>query len=283
MSKNAVLVLGTNGQLGRALQLQFANARFFDRAQCDLTSEASLEALPWGTFNVLINAAAYTAVDQAETTEGASLAQLINADAPATLARLSQQHDVTLVHISSDYVFDGTQATPYSEADVPSPLGIYGKTKLQGDLAVQKMNKHYILRTSWVIGDGSNFVKTMATLASKGIEPSVVNDQIGRLTFTTDLAVAIRHLLESHAPFGTYNVTNEGPATHWANIAREVFSLAGFDPRSVTVVSTEDYFSGKEGIAPRPLNSVLDLTKIEATGFTPEDWRVRLQEYVSTL
>jgi dTDP-4-dehydrorhamnose 3,5-epimerase len=121
----------------------------------------------------------------------------------------------------------------------------------------------------------------MASLAERGIAPSVVNDQIGRLTFTQDLAATIKHLLETQAPFGTYNLSNEGPATSWADLAARVYELTGHDPESVTGVTTEQYFAGKEGIAPRPLNSMLDLTKIEEAGFMPPSWENRLAEYLA--
>ena len=124
------------------------------------------------------------------------------------------------MHISSDYVFDGTATRPYREDDPVAPLGVYGQTKAAGDQIVATVPRHYIVRTSWVIGDGRNFVRTMLSLAARGIDPSVVNDQYGRLTFTSELARAIRHLIETRAPYGTYNVTGSGSVTSWADIAR---------------------------------------------------------------
>jgi dTDP-4-dehydrorhamnose 3,5-epimerase len=139
--------------------------------------------------------------------------------------------------------------------------------------------RHYIVRTSWVIGEGNNFVRTMASLAGRGIEPSVVNDQIGRLSFTLDIAAGIRHLLESQADYGTYNLSNDGDGQSWADIAGDVYELVG-EPRSaVTGVSTEEYFKGKD-VAPRPLHSILDLTKIKESGFAPRPARLALEEYV---
>jgi dTDP-4-dehydrorhamnose 3,5-epimerase len=137
-----------------------------------------------------------------------------------------------------------------------------------------------VVRTSWVIGEGSNFVRTMASLAGRGIAPSVVNDQIGRLSFTEDIAAAIQHLITKAAPFGTYNLSNEGAAQSWAGIAADVYELTGASREAVTGVSTEDYFRGKS-VSPRPANSVLDLTKIEATGFVPATAAERLQEYLT--
>ena len=275
-----VLVLGANGQLGRALRDVFPHAHFMARQDCDLADLSAVQNLDLSEVDVLINAAAFTAVDAAESAEGSALARQINTEAVSILASKAMESGAVLVHFSTDYVFDGTSSKPYTELDEFAPLGVYAQTKAGGDLAVSDLPRHYILRTSWVIGDGNNFVRTMASLAERGIEPSVVDDQIGRLTFTQDLAQAIQHLLQTQAPFGTYNFSNEGPASSWADIARQVYTLTGHNPESVTGVSTEDYFLGKSGIAPRPLWSMLDLSKIEATGFTPPSWEVRLREYL---
>ncbi|WP_152659497.1 SDR family oxidoreductase, partial [Demequina salsinemoris] len=142
--------------------------------------------------------------------------------------------------------------------------------------------RHYILRTSWVIGEGNNFVRTMASLAERGIAPKVVDDQVGRLTFTTDLARAIRHLVESGAPYGTYNVTGSGEPASWADVAKAVYAAVGSDPADVTPVTTEEYFAGSDKvIAPRPAFSTLDLSEIQAAGFVPRDWRESLPAYLS--
>ena len=186
-----------------------------------------------------------------------------------------------MVHISTEYVFDGTQDV-HVEDEAPSPLGAYGQSKAGGDAAVASTPKHYIVRTSWVVGDGKNFLKTMASLADQGTSPSVVSDQVGRLTFTSDLARGIIHLLTTGAEFGTYNLSGEGPVMSWAQVAKRVFELCGRDPEDVTPVTTQEYFAGRE-VAPRPLSSVLDLTKIKATGFTPEDSSQRIDAYVASL
>jgi dTDP-4-dehydrorhamnose reductase len=276
-----VLVLGANGQLGRALRHVFPHATFMGRSECDLASEESILALRMSDFDVVINAAAFTAVDAAENIKGEAAAFAINTRAVELLAKQAKQTGTVLVHVSTDYVFDGTKTTPYLETDSFNPLGNYAKSKAGGDIAVSATPQHYILRTSWVIGEGNNFVRTMASLAERGIAPSVVNDQIGRLTFTPDLAHAIKHLLATQAPFGTYNLSNDGPATSWADIAVRVYELTGHDPKSVTGVTTEQYFAGKEGIAPRPLNSMLDLSKIKAACFSPPSWETRLAEYLA--
>jgi dTDP-4-dehydrorhamnose 3,5-epimerase len=280
-----ILVLGAGGQLGRALQSQFgaaAHVHYATRNDLDLTSDGLIDALRWRDYDAVINASAYTAVDAAETPEGRSEAWAVNAASVGRLASIASIFGITLVHVSSDYVFDGTLDRPYREDDRFSPLGVYGQTKAAGDIAAATAPRHFILRTSWVIGEGKNFVRTMAALASKGVAPRVVNDQFGRLTFTEDLARAIAHLLSSDATYGTYNVTGAGATTTWADIARTVYELVGADPGAVTGVSTEQYFESATGpVAPRPRNSVLDLSKIAATGFHPHAVETSLRAYLS--
>ena len=281
MKPKKTLVLGANGQLGLSLRKLMPEADFVTRLEFDVTDEAAYKNFPWKQYSTVINASAYTAVDEAETAEGRATAWKTNVTAIGWLARACTEHRLTLVHVSSDYVFDGTSSSPYVEDEAFSPLGVYGQTKAASDAIVAIVPQYYILRTSWVIGEGNNFVRTMASLAERGIKPSVVNDQIGRLTFTQDLAAGIQHLLSTKPAFGTYNLSNEGPASSWAEIASQVYELTGHNPADVTEVSTAEYFDGKQGIAPRPLWSMLDLSKIEATGFIPESWEVRLREYMA--
>lgn len=281
-----VLVTGANGQLGRELMRQLPQAGYqttgVDLPEVDISDAKAMDAFDWSCFDIIINAAAWTNVDGAETPEGRPLAWRANAMGPANLAKAASAHDLTLVHISSEYTFDGS-CGPHSEDEAPSPLGVYGQSKAGGDAAVVATPKHYLVRTSWVVGDGKNFIKTMLSLAEKGIRPSVVADQIGRLTFTTDLAAGILHLLETKPEYGTYNLSGEGVSVSWAEIAKRVYELAGHDPAEVTPVTTQQYFSGKEGIAPRPLDSRLSLGRIEATGFTPQDSMKVLDTYVRSL
>ena len=279
------LVLGADGQVGRALRAEFgdhAHIEYANRSDLDLTSPSLRDARRWRDYGTIINAAAYTAVDAAETAEGRSAAWAVNAAAPASLARIAAANAITLVHISSDYVFDGTAETPYVETAPLTPLGVYGQSKAAGDLAATTAPRHYVIRTSWVIGDGANFVRTMASLAARGIDPTVVDDQHGRLTFADDIARGIHHLLETDAPFGIYNLTSGGPVRTWAQIAREVYRLGGHDPARVTPVSTDDYFaSATAPIAPRPRHSALDLEKITAAGFTPRGGDETLATYLA--
>ncbi|MFT8396450.1 dTDP-4-dehydrorhamnose reductase [Propionibacterium sp.] len=280
--KQRVLVTGSNGQLGRELMKQLPAAGFevtgAGHVDLDITDAAAVQAFDWSGINIIVNAGAWTDVDGAETDEGRKKAWACNAVGPANLARVANQYGLTLVHISTDYVFDGTQS-PHSEDEALSPLGVYGQSKAAGDMAVTSATRHYLVRTSWVIGDGNNFVRTMAGLAARGISPKVVNDQIGRLTFTEDLAAGIIHLLSTKPDYGTYNLTNEGEAMSWADVAKLVFTGTGHDATQVTGISSAEYFAGKVA-APRPLNSCLDLTKLEATGWLPKPTIQRLHQYL---
>ena len=276
MDDRSIFIVGAKGQLGLALQAQYPNAQWADIDELDITDKQSVESFDWSGVKIILNAAAYTNVDGAET-DGRKIAWSVNADAVANLVSIAAHYDATLVHISTDYVFDGTSEL-HAEDEAFAPLSVYGASKAAGDIAVSLAPKFYILRTSWVIGEGKNFVRTMLDVGSRGINPSVVADQIGRLTFTSTLVNAIDHLLRTNAPYGTYNVSNDGESTSWADITREIYKLAGLS-NTVTDTSTAEYFAGKEGIAPRPLQSTLDLTKIKATGFTPNNWQDDLKRY----
>ena len=276
------LVIGANGQLGRALQQKLPNADFADRTRIDLANPASLESVRWSDYDTVINAAAYTAVDAAETAEGRVGCWAANVTGVAGLARFAAAHRTTLVQVSSDYVFDGSKDGAYLENDAIAPLGVYGQSKAAGDAIASTVPQHYIVRTSWVIGDGNNFVRTMASLAERGISPSVVDDQFGRLSFTEDIAAGIAHLLAQRPAYGVYNLTNEGDAMSWAHIAKHVYAETGHDPARVTGTSTAEYFAGKQA-APRPLNSLLSLDKIKATGLIPRDASTALSAYLRGL
>lgn len=279
------LIVGANGQLGLALRRLLGDAARFEyagRDSLDLTDPAFASSRRWRDYDTIINAAAYTAVDVAETAAGRADAWAANVTGVAAIARVATENAITLVHVSSDYVFDGTKAGEYTEEDTIRPLGVYGQTKAAGDAIVSTVPRHYIVRTSWVIGEGKNFVRVMASLAEKGVSPSVVDDQVGRLSFADEIAAGVRHLVESRAPFGTYNLTGSGDAMSWADIARSIFESTGHDPARVTGVSTADYFAGATApVSPRPGNSRLDLQKIRESGFTPTDHRESLQRYLT--
>jgi dTDP-4-dehydrorhamnose reductase/dTDP-4-dehydrorhamnose 3,5-epimerase len=274
-----ILLIGAYGQLGKALSVEFPDAEKVDRDSFDMTDPDIVNQRHWRDYGLILNAAAFTAVDLAETSKGRRNAWLANATAVTNLVKICNENQITLVHVSSDYVFDGT-ADVHTEDEVLSPLSVYGQSKAAGDLVVGMTPRHYLLRTSWVIGEGNNFVLTMKSLAEKGVEPSVVSDQIGRLTFTEDLAAAISHLLTTNSPFGTYNLTNDGDSVSWADISKIVYERFGKSADDVTPVTTDEYYAGKEGIAPRPLQSTLSLDKIKTTGFTPRNWQQALDEYL---
>lgn len=309
MEDSKIFIVGANGQLGLALQSKYPKARNADIDEFDITNKESVENYDWSGIEIILNAAAYTNVDGAETPEGRRAAWAVNADAVGNLVAVAAQYDMTLLHVSTDYVFDGTERL-HSEDEAFAPLSVYGASKAAGDLLVSLAPKFYILRTSWVIGGGKNFVRTMMGLADKKISPTVVHDQVGRLTFTSELVRAIDHLLFGKSeirnskfkenekmindkllknekrnmnnviPYGTYNVTNDGDSVSWADITREIFKLIGRYDLTVTNTTTADYYAGKDGVAPRPLQSTLTLDKIQSTGFSSTDWKKALQSYI---
>lgn len=278
MDETRILIIGANGQLGTALQERFPTAQAVSSGDLDITNTEQLANCDWTSVDTIINAAAYTNVDGAESDEGRVLSWQINATGVTNLAKIATEYNLTLVHISSDYVFDGSK-NPHFEDEMFSPLGVYGQSKAAGDLAVTITPRHYILRTTWMIGEGKNFVRIMLDLGKRGISPKVVSDQIGRLTFTSELVNIIDHLLEKSAPYGVYNATNNGEPDSWSNIARSIFKRANFD-LSVTDVTTEEYYREKPEAAPRPLNSVMELSKLDSTGFTGHDWHNNLTTYI---
>lgn len=278
---NKFIIIGANGQLATALRAQYPNARVAGSDSLDVTDSHAVDAFDWNGITHILNTAAYTNVDGAETPEGRKAAWKLNGNGVRNLVNVALRHDLTLVHISTDYVFDGTTES-YRENESFSPLGVYGQTKATGDLLVDLLPKHYIIRTSWVVGSGNNFVRSIYGLGLRGISPSVVADQFGRLTFATELVRAVDHLVFKRVPYGTYNVSGDGDVVSWADIARQIYEDAGYTARGLTVNNTtaEEYFSGKVS-SPRPVHSGLDLSKIKSTGFEPHDWRDDLKEYIT--
>ena len=296
MAPRRTLVTGCNGQLGRAVRT-LAEERgllgafdFCDIDTFDMSDPEAYGQYDWDLYGTVINCGAYTAVDRAETPEGRVACWKANATGPALLARTCAEHGITLVHVSSDYVFDGTREL-HDESEPLSPLSVYGQSKAAGDLAVAGCPRHYVVRSSWVIGDGRNFVRTMCALSDRAADPAdglgrvtVVDDQLGRLTFTRDMAQAIFHVLETKAPYGTYDCTGSGAVKSWADIARAVFEAANGNGEKVVPVSTADYYANAAGpVAPRPVHSALDLSKLESVGFHMPDWEEELGEYLKTL
>jgi dTDP-4-dehydrorhamnose reductase len=289
-----ILLIGANGQLGWEIGRRAAEAAIschaFDLEQVDITQrDAVFRIMEHVEPTVAVNAAAYTAVDKAESDTDAAFAA--NRDGPAYLAEVCAAADVPLIHISTDYVFDGAQQTPYREADPTAPLGIYGKSKLAGEEAIgQSCPKHVILRTSWLYGvHGQNFVKTMLRLGRERDKLQVVGDQYGSPTCASDLAGAIltlvKRLRSGDWPddgFGTFHCTGQG-ATTWCSFAREIFATAaptlGRQPE-IEAITTSEYPTA----AKRPLHSVLDCGRISRIhGIALRSWQPALAETVSTI
>jgi dTDP-4-dehydrorhamnose reductase len=275
-----VAVVGAGGQLGKALTALLPDTAALHRADLDVTDAAAVAAHDWSGVDVLVNAAAYTAVDRAETAEGRVAAWATNATAVAHLATAANAHGMTLVHVSSEYVFDGTADGPITEDAPVCPLSAYGASKAAGDVAASLAVRHLVVRTSWVVGDGANFVRTMLRLAASGVSPTVVDDQIGRPTNACDLADGVVALLRAGAPSGVYNLTNSGEPASWAEVARATFAAAGRSVADVATTTTAAYFADKPTAARRPLNSVLDLRKATTAGVTLPHWRESLARYV---
>jgi dTDP-4-dehydrorhamnose 3,5-epimerase len=276
-----VVVLGAGGQVGRALARRFPDAIALDRAGLDVGDPAAVAAHDWTGVDVVLNAAAWTAVDAAQDPANHAAVRAVNVDGVGALADAARAHGFLLVHFSSEYVFDGGSPGPIPEDAPVHPLSVYGQSKADGDALVAALDRHLLLRTTWVVGEGRNFVRTMAALADRGVSPAVVDDQVGRPTLADDLAAAVAHLVEC-GRVGTYNVTCGGEPASWADLAEAVFAARGRDPHDVRRVGTAEYLADKRDAAPRPLNSVLDLARLEATGFRPRDWRTAVEEHLAT-
>lgn len=284
VATRTTVVIGAGGQLGSALMEKLPSAIGLNRPDFDLTDPESFSSVDWSSVGTIINAAAHTAVDDAETFTGRRAAWAANVEGVARLCRIAEDHNITLVHVSSDYVFDGT-VEEHDEDETLSPLGVYGQTKAAGDVLVGQLRHHHVVRTSWVIGSGQNFVSTMINLAERGVSPTVVNDQFGRLTFTQDLAAGIVYLLESGAPHGTWNLTNSGPVQSWAEIAGDVFEMCGRQRGDVKPIAAAKYAARQvdKPMAPRPRNSTLRLDKIVTAGFRPPSALERLECQVAAV
>ncbi|HZX11671.1 MAG TPA: dTDP-4-dehydrorhamnose reductase [Acidobacteriota bacterium] len=282
-SKN-ILVTGAKGQLGSEIQhlSQFHDFdfEFTDIEELDITSMEQIEAFfSSRKFDMIINCAAYTAVDRAE--EEKDQAELINHKAAENIAVISKKHKAPLIHLSTDFVFDGKSFTPYREEDMPHPLSVYGKTKWAGENAVLKeAEKVVILRTSWLYSSyGNNFVKTMLKLAGERDSLNVVFDQIGTPTYARDLAGAVLSILsfKDFVP-GIFHYSNEGVAS-WYDLAQAIVEIAGLDCR-LYPIETHQYPTP----AKRPAYSVLNKAKIKKTyGLEIPHWRTSLKACLKIL
>ncbi len=280
-----ILITGCNGQLGNEIQLlekQYPQHTFFntDVAELDITDQQAIEQFVGdNAIDGIVNCAAYTAVDKAEANE--ELCQLLNAEAPAFLAHAIDERDGWMIHVSTDYVFDGTKHTPYVEDDDTCPNSVYGKTKLVGEFNVQKLcRRSMIVRTAWLYSQfGNNFVKTMIRLGSERPQLGVIFDQIGTPTYARDLAVAIMAAVEKGVVPGIYHFSNEGVIS-WYDFAKAIHRLAGITTCHVRPLHTAEYPTP----ANRPHYSVLDKTKIKDTyGLEIPYWEESLGECIKKL
>lgn len=270
-----ILVVGSKGMLGQDLMALYGDAaRGVDIDEIDITDLASVQrVLLTLKPKVVINAAAYTDVDGCQT--NTELAMQVNGEGVGYLAMTSKEIGAKLVQVSTDYIFDGTKGAPYQEDDLAAPLSVYGESKLAGEMNTWFNPNHLIVRTQWLYGHGGkNFVETMLKLAAEKKELTVVDDQVGSPTWTRDLALAIKALLDKGCA-GTYHAANSGFVS-WNGFAREIFRLAGLDVK-VLPMTTEQL--GRP--APRPLYSTLDCGKLQQdTGFVPQPWQDALKRYL---
>ena len=273
-----ILLTGRNGQVGWELERSLAtvgDVTALGRGELDLCNEASIRRVTRAAApDVIVNAAAYTAVDRAESDR--TLAHAVNGVAPGILADEALRCGALLIHYSTDYVFDGENRTPYREDDAPNPVSVYGRSKLEGERAIQRSGcRHLVLRTCWVYAErGNNFVRTILRLARERGELSIVGDQIGSPTSAHEIAAATVDLLARRTPAnGTYHLSAAGETT-WYEFALAILSLAGLGQTKVRRITTAEYPTP----AKRPRYSVLSNEKIRnAAGVALADWRAPLE------
>ena len=279
-----ILITGANGMLASSVRKRLANGNELictDVSDLDITD---LEAVKNKVAEIhpeyIINCAAYTAVDKAE--DNYDIADKINGDGPKNLAIAAKQQDAVLIHISTDYVFNGELDVEkaYKEEDEVGPVTVYGKTKLHGEQGVQEnTDKYYIFRTAWLYGDGNNFVRTMLKLGKTKEELNVVADQHGSPTYAEDLANIIAEAIEKNIPYGIYHTTNQ-EFTTWYDFTKKIFELANISCK-VNPVSTKKYIEIMNiKQAKRPKNSQLSKEKILSQGITIPNWEDGLKRYL---
>lgn len=277
-----VLVTGTKGQLGydvvNELEKRGHTAVAVDIGEMDITDAVSVErVITEAEVEAVIHCAAYTAVDAAE--DNVEICRRVNAEGTKNIAKVCKKLDLKMIYISTDYVFDGEGERPWEPDDERHPLNVYGQTKYEGELAVEKyLEKYFIVRIAWVFGvNGKNFIKTMLKLSETHEELNVVDDQVGSPTYTYDLAVLLVDMVESDK-YGRYHATNEGLCT-WYEFAKEIFRQAGVEVKVNPV--TSDMFPAK---AKRPKNSRMSKEKLDANGFHRlPTWQDALERYLSEI
>lgn len=280
-----ILITGCNGQLGNEIQLlqtQYAQHTWFntDVNELDITDKTAIERfVEVNEIDGIVNCAAYTAVDKAESDP--QLARKLNADAPAFLAEAVTKRGGWMVQVSTDYVFNGTKHTPYVETDEPCPNSVYGQTKLEGEQAVSKLCPNaMIIRTAWLYSEfGNNFVKTMIRLGREREQLGVIFDQVGTPTYAHDLATAIMTAIDKGIKPGVYHFSNEG-VTSWYDFTKSIHRLAGINTCQVSPLHTAEYPTP----ASRPAYSVLDKTKIkDVYGIEIPHWEESLAKCIAKL
>ncbi|SKB50842.1 dTDP-4-dehydrorhamnose reductase [Maribacter arcticus] len=282
----SILVTGSNGQLGMSIQEikgQFTENivfHFTDANELDISNEKAVRNFFKNkNYDYCINCAAYTAVDNAE--DNKDLAYAINADGSKYLAKVCDEYSCIFIHVSTDFVFDGTKEEPYTTLDQPRPLNIYGASKLEGERLIQKVaKKYFIIRTSWVYSEfGNNFVKTMIKLGKEKDRLDVVSDQIGSPTYARDLAhFLLKIILDKNNKYGIYHFSNEGVLS-WYDFAQAIIKLSNSDTK-VFPVTSSDYITK----ASRPKYSVMNKEKtIKTFGIKLEPWQTSLKTCVQNL
>jgi dTDP-4-dehydrorhamnose reductase len=277
-----VLVTGANGQLGQCIQLLALESSFefvfYNSTTLDISSKKSISTIFNSSFDFCINCAAYTAVDKAES--DIEQANLINNVATKNIAEACKENDITLIHISTDFVFNGEAKLPYNEEDTAAPISVYGQTKLDGEKAIESiLTKYLIIRTSWLYSQfGNNFVKSMLNLAKTKEELNIVNDQIGSPTYAMDLGKVILELIKQNKNSGVYHYSNLGAAS-WFDFAKAVFTKTNTNIQ-VNPIPTASYPTA----AKRPRYSVLDKTKItNAFALKIPNWEESLDQCLKAL
>ena len=279
-----ILITGANGMLAKSVKKRLEPENELictDVADLDITDEeAVLKFVTESKPDYIINCAAFTAVDKAET--AGEIVERINADGPENLAKAAKANNSVLVHISTDYVFGGDLELEkdYKEEDEKAPVTVYGVTKLQGEEQIQaNTDQYYIFRTAWLYGDGNNFVRTMLNLGEAKDEISVVADQHGSPTYAEDLANIIGEAIEKKIPYGVYHATNQGYTT-WFDFTKAIFEYTGTICQ-VNPVTTEEYIEMMQITqAKRPKNSQLSKDKLLAQGITVPEWEDALKRYL---
>lgn len=281
----SILITGGKGQLGKDLAKELTERGIenipVDIEEMDITDEKAVKefissCVKERSLDAVIHCAAYTAVDRAEDEE--DLAHKINAVGTKNVAEACKENDIKLMYISTDYVFDGEGERPWQPDDKRAPLNVYGKTKYEGELFVQQLEKFFTVRISWVFGlHGNNFIKTMLKLGKERDELNVVDDQIGSPTYTKDLSVLLADIIQTDK-YGIYHASNEGLCS-WYEFAKEIFSRAGLNVKLNPVDSSAFPVKAK-----RPHNSRMDKSKLVQNGFKPlPDWKDALRRYIEEL